>query len=290
MSLKFTLAQYNILGEAYASPQWFPYCSKKVLQFSGRSKLILHQLEALQSDIICLQELDNYESFWKGKLEAMGYGSIFHQRPGKPDGCGIFYKTTKFKLIKQQSVSFEDKFQRVGLLSAFSILQNSKKKSGGNILYVATTHLYWDHTRVDVQLAEIHSLVNALATFNTTRGPTIVAGDFNSDPTHPVYKFMKTMEDARSSNAKQPNTLYFRFNSSYSNYEGAGKEPLYTSFKPNWNGCIDNIWYWSENNTMGPLRILQLDPEKDVMRERGLPDTYHPSDHLPLCTEFGVST
>lgn len=44
--------------------------------------------------IYLFQELDEFDSFYKGKMQELGYSSIYMKRSGekKRDGCGIFYK------------------------------------------------------------------------------------------------------------------------------------------------------------------------------------------------------
>lgn len=46
------------------------------------------------------QELDEYDSFYKGNIESVGYSSIYVKRNGqKRDGCGIFYKPDRWPSI-----------------------------------------------------------------------------------------------------------------------------------------------------------------------------------------------
>eukprot|EP01120_Amphizonella_sp_Union-15-10_P013773 TRINITY_DN6489_c0_g1_i1.p1 TRINITY_DN6489_c0_g1~~TRINITY_DN6489_c0_g1_i1.p1 ORF type:complete len:311 (-),score=40.25 TRINITY_DN6489_c0_g1_i1:37-969(-) len=281
-----SLVTYNILGKVYASPQWFPYCENAVLQFSTRSKLILQELQDLEANLICLQELDEF-SFWESKLSELGYVAVYFGRSSKSDGCGIFYMPNKLKLQKHQGVNFPDKFDRIGLMCSFSLVQSKGIKN--NTIVVATTHLYWDNSRVDVQFQELKYFLDSLAKFNVNQAPTIVTGDFNSLPEQPLYKFMQTMQSPNPKKKNDDSNLYFKFASAYSNYAGTGKEPLYTTFKPNWNGCIDYIWYWSKTESLSPLSILTLPEAKELMKEKGLPNSVHGSDHLPLYCEFGIS-
>lgn len=51
------------------------------------------------------QEVDEYESFYKGNMESNGISSIYIQRTGqKRDGCGIFYKHDRY--VKFAFVSY----------------------------------------------------------------------------------------------------------------------------------------------------------------------------------------
>lgn len=55
------------------------------------SKWCLHLLVILFQ---CLQEVDEYDSFYRSNMESLGYSGIYIQRTGqrKRDGCAIFYK------------------------------------------------------------------------------------------------------------------------------------------------------------------------------------------------------
>lgn len=46
------------------------------------------------------QEVDEYDTFYKGNLERCGYSSLYIQRSGqKRDGCGIFFKHEKYAVF-----------------------------------------------------------------------------------------------------------------------------------------------------------------------------------------------
>lgn len=43
-----------------------------------------------------MQELDEYESYYKTRLGKEGYSSVYIQRRGrKRDGCGIFFRKAR---------------------------------------------------------------------------------------------------------------------------------------------------------------------------------------------------
>lgn len=55
------------------------------------------------------QEVDEYDSFYKGNLERCGYSSLYIQRSGqKRDGCGIFFKHEKAELIIEDRIEYND--------------------------------------------------------------------------------------------------------------------------------------------------------------------------------------
>jgi len=54
-----------------------------------------------------MQEVDNYEDFWKPTMEKLGYTGIYSQRPKKADGCAIFWKKHLYALFFH--LSFADR-------------------------------------------------------------------------------------------------------------------------------------------------------------------------------------
>jgi hypothetical protein len=56
----------------------------------------------LLNNVFCyadlFQEVDEFDSFYKGKMQELGYSSIYMKRSGdkKRDGCGLFYKHDRY--------------------------------------------------------------------------------------------------------------------------------------------------------------------------------------------------
>ncbi|XAR70770.1 Poly(A)-specific ribonuclease [Bertholletia excelsa] len=106
---KFRLISYNILAQAYAKGEQFPHSPSPCRKWKTRSQAILTLLKSLAADFFCLQEVDEYNSFYKGSMESNGYASIYVQRSGKkPDGCGIFYKDENAELILEEKIEYND--------------------------------------------------------------------------------------------------------------------------------------------------------------------------------------
>ncbi|KAG5524611.1 hypothetical protein RHGRI_031324 [Rhododendron griersonianum] len=106
---KFRLVSYNILAQAYAKSEQFPHSPSPCRKWKTRSQAILTLLKGLEADFLCLQEVDEYDSFYKGNLESHGYASVYIQRSRKkPDGCGIFYKHKNVELILEEKIEYND--------------------------------------------------------------------------------------------------------------------------------------------------------------------------------------
>ena len=67
--------------------------------------------EELDSDVLALQEVDQYDSSapW---LREQGYGGVWKCRTtmtaNKKDGCGLFYKRDKFELLARREIEYND--------------------------------------------------------------------------------------------------------------------------------------------------------------------------------------
>ncbi|CAH9095144.1 unnamed protein product [Cuscuta europaea] len=104
---KFSIVSYNILAQAYVKSALFPHSPSPCLKWKARSQAILTVLKGIGSDFLCLQELDEYDSFYKKIIECFGYSSIYVQRGGqKRDGCGIFYKPKTYEVSLNLELNF----------------------------------------------------------------------------------------------------------------------------------------------------------------------------------------
>ncbi|XP_077234794.1 DNAse I-like superfamily protein [Tasmannia lanceolata] len=111
---RFRVVSYNILAQVYVKSSLFPHSPKPCLKWKARSQAILTVLKSLEADFFCLQELDEYDDFYKGNMEHHGYSSIYIQRSGqKRDGCGIFYKHNSAELMLKDEIDYNDLVQTV---------------------------------------------------------------------------------------------------------------------------------------------------------------------------------
>ncbi|CAI5467846.1 unnamed protein product [Closterium sp. Yama58-4] len=77
--------------------------------YRNRFKALLTLLPALSADFLCVQEMDEYEGVYRQPMAAAGWESVYVKRPGKKrDGSGIFYRSSRFRLLRSQPVSFND--------------------------------------------------------------------------------------------------------------------------------------------------------------------------------------
>jgi CCR4-NOT transcription complex subunit 6 len=99
------------LAEAYATPERHGYCPSWALKWNEyRKPRVLKELLEYSSDIICLQEVEvsAYEDALKTEMLNNGYKGYFKPKSRahiagidrqKVDGCCIFYKANKLRLL-----------------------------------------------------------------------------------------------------------------------------------------------------------------------------------------------
>ncbi|XP_062077069.1 carbon catabolite repressor protein 4 homolog 4-like isoform X2 [Humulus lupulus] len=339
----FSLVSYNILAQAYVKSSYFPHSPSPCLRWKARSQAVLTVLKNLGADFLCLQEVDEYESFYKVNMERNGYSSIYIQRSGqKRDGCGIFFKNDRAELILQENIDYNDlvksiqnenllinneqngekatenedaevkdstlkgtsqdrgdpndprvrlKRDCVGIMAAFRL-----KHSHNPIVIVANTHIYWDPAWADVKLAQAKYLVSRLAQFKALvskkfncASSLFLAGDFNSIPGDKVYQYLSSCNESSSSETMQEDHENgpIRLCSVYNITKG---EPKFTNCTPDFTNTLDYIFF-CPSDSIKPVSLLELPESEDSCDVvGGLPNSSHPSDHLPIGAEFEIST
>ncbi|GAA5928443.1 CCR4-Not complex 3'-5'-exoribonuclease subunit Ccr4 [Sporobolomyces koalae] len=235
----FSLMCYNVLCDRYATPQLYGYTPSWALSWEYRKELILQEVLLYGSDIICLQEVDteSYENYFAELLSSHDYDGVHYpksrartmsgdERRGV-DGCATFFKNTKFALVEQQLIEFnqiamrrpdfkktEDMFNRVMTKDQIAVVTLLEHRASGARLIVANTHIHWDPEFRDVKLVQVAMLMDEVSKIaadfarlparmnlaegydkapsysNGTKIPTIVCGDFNSIPESGVYEFL----------------------------------------------------------------------------------------------------
>jgi mRNA deadenylase 3'-5' endonuclease subunit Ccr4 len=213
LKMSVTVVSFNVLAQAYAlaSRSAYSYCPEHALKWEHRAsrfKDILESVFAKQhnASIICLQEVDQYEELFKPLLEQLGYASLYFQRPQKPDGILIAWKTTDFEVYTvgdelctlNIDLNFLGKINKVYERSNVAMMAVLKHLESGSLLTVVNVHLYWNPAHADVRLSQsayvMQVVEKALSIIHPTKQihdlPLVACGDFNALPNSPVYHFL----------------------------------------------------------------------------------------------------
>ncbi|KAF3335893.1 carbon catabolite repressor protein 4 4 isoform X1 [Carex littledalei] len=334
---KFRLVSYNILAQIYVKSIYFSHSPSSCLKWKARSQAVLTHLKDFGADFLCLQELDEYNSFYKKNMEGVGYSTIYIQRTGgKRDGCGIFYKQSSAEVLLTEEIHYNDlvdqldpsslnrtkseadvaddirkldisstneketkkkaskgdpndprvrlKRDCVGLLAAFKLNHPSNP-----LIIVANTHIYWDPDWADVKLAQVKYLLSRLSKFRelvssrfNSVPSVILVGDFNSTPGDQVYNYLVS-QGSDASNEVAPIKLS-------SLYGANGGEPEFTNCTPGFTGTLDYIFLSCNSNRLKPVSLLHVPGPDAPDAAGGLPNYFHPSDHLPIGADFELSS
>ncbi|XP_048227420.1 carbon catabolite repressor protein 4 homolog 3 isoform X2 [Ricinus communis] len=192
---QFTVVSYNILADRNASKHKDLYANVDplYLKWAHRKRVICEELIGWNPDIICLQEVDRYFDLLK-IMEKAGYAGSYKRRTGdNVDGCAMFWKADKLRLLGGESIEFKALGLRdnVAQLSVFEICKAESRR-----LLVGNIHVLYNPSRGEVKLGQIRFLLSRAQILAEKWGdiPVILAGDFNSTPKSAIYKFFASSE------------------------------------------------------------------------------------------------
>merc|ERR1719244_1140600 len=175
---------------------------------------------------------------------------IYLEDNNGPDGCAIFFKSDQFVLWS-----------------------NLQEKSTGKQITVATTHLKARQGKLlsTLRNEQGKDMLDWLHDQSEGR-PLLLSGDFNADPTEPVYQTVVSHRLGMESAYK---------------YDQESPTPEdYTTWKIRETGeqkyVLDYIFH---SQAMTPLRVLDMPTVEEIGKER-LPSLKFPSDHLSLVADF----
>ncbi len=181
----FRIVSYNILADVYADQEFtrtelFPYCPPNALKIDYRKQLLIKEIIGYNADIYCLQEVDKvvFENDLKPIISfpnsnKVQYNSVFSEKGQVGEGLAIFFKSSKFELLNDQTVNLSEELQRnpiyeelltyvsanqkllerlLARKSVFQCLLLKSLDSKENAILLGNTHLYFhpdaDHIRL----------------------------------------------------------------------------------------------------------------------------------------------
>mmetsp|Transcript_8011 Transcript_8011/g.11950 ORF Transcript_8011/g.11950 Transcript_8011/m.11950 type:complete len:628 (-) Transcript_8011:201-2084(-) len=329
--VRFRVVSYNILAEIYATKHAYPYSDPWTLSWPYRRSIILQELADSKGDIICLQEVqaDHYEQNLQPALSDMGYDGLYKQKTresmgqhGKVDGCAVFWRRTKFIMVENYSIEFNEIVQRTAshlnlddgdrrrfisrlskdniaqvlVLEPLSRPQQQRSRSASRIC-VVNTHLYSNHTRPEIKLWQSVQLMKEIESYVLNHDlALIICGDFNSEPESAVYQYLSQgglneehahVVEAVAKNLVDVEALMHGVELESANYRSLGYEPEFTNYTRNFRGTLDYVWYTPSRLKL--LAVTSPPSEADILTHcEGLPSVQYPSDHIMLCCDVAL--
>ncbi|XP_067644369.1 nocturnin isoform X2 [Eurosta solidaginis] len=320
--------QWNILSQTLGqNNDGFVRCPEEALTWESRKFLIVQEILQNNPDVICLQEVDHFK-FLQAVLGTQNYEGIFFPKPDSPclyieenngpDGCAIFYKREKFELK-----CFDTRILEVWRVQSnqVAIVANLAVKATGKEFVVCTTHLKARHGALLSKLRneQGRDLLRYVKQFAGQR-PILICGDFNAEPTEPVYatvlsgevlKLTSAYADIKSQRdecnndsvedlkidktelvsvdgkTEEQETVENVCNSNV--IKSIQREPPYTTWKIREDGeechTIDYVFYSPDQFK---IRNCLEFPQDDEVGKNRTPSFQYPSDHFSLVCDFEI--
>jgi len=98
-----SVVQFNTLADGLADA--FPFADPAVLRWPFRSLLLKAELEHLQADIICLEEVDHFDDFFEPLLKERGYSGVFQAKQGP---APVFSKLPELQALTGNATASSD--------------------------------------------------------------------------------------------------------------------------------------------------------------------------------------
>jgi 2',5'-phosphodiesterase len=194
----------------------YPYCDDEFLNRSRRMPLILHEILAHQSDVICLQEVDasTFASLFHPALAQKGYQGYYRKKMGTREGIATFWSLALFEQASEedlQDISIQKLFptskedclegwesmgEVLDFLEQDDDLRSIVTEKLGHVVQIATltlkgapakklvvsnTHLFFHSMGHHIRLLQLFVICHALEKERQGR-PLLFCGDFNSTP------------------------------------------------------------------------------------------------------------
>ncbi|KAL8063496.1 hypothetical protein ABFX02_01G029800 [Erythranthe guttata] len=204
---RFTVLSYNILAEYLAIDHFqklYFHIPRYMLDWNWRKRNICFELGLWSADILCFQEVDRFQEM-EAELKPRGYNGIWKMRTGDPaDGCAIFWRVSRFKLLHEESIEYNKLGLRdnVAQICVFETLKGPNKSNEASTpstssassdrVVICNIHVLFNPKRGDIKLGQIRVLLDRAHAVSKLwdDAPVVICGDFNCTPKSPMYNFI----------------------------------------------------------------------------------------------------
>lgn len=176
-----SVASYNVLCDAYIKPEYYPRCDPADFRPERRHPLLLQRVAGLDTDVICLQEVDEamFDRLSR-KLGPLGYrGRWLKKASDKTDGCATFVRGTSRIITRFQRTFQDGGGERPD--SGYVALETVLVTPEGHGVTVVNTHLKWESSDVPANARYGLAQARELARVHQSNLPVVICADFNAD-------------------------------------------------------------------------------------------------------------
>ena len=190
----FDVLSYNVLCDEYVELGYFPRRPLWVIDARRRRAAALAEILRLRPTVACLQEVDEWEQFWRPRMAAAGYAGRYKQRTGgKPDGCAVFVDETAGAAFDGPYEELEFRRHAVEEMRKEHVAQlcTVRPAEGAPTVTLVNTHILYNPRRGDIKVEQVRALASAVARFlPAPAAPLLVCGDLNCTPGSALLSFL----------------------------------------------------------------------------------------------------
>lgn len=269
-SITFNLFQWNTLNRKLSDKKAFPYVEDKYREWDYRQPLIKKIIEENKGDIICLEEVGNFEEDFKEKIFekiSTKYNLLYGPKPSNFMGSILAVNKELFSIEKYENITMDGiDGKKSGSNTIFALINENKTN---NKFMVIVVHLKSKEENENIRLAQVDHLMKCIEENYLRKYPIFIIGDFNAEPT---YTCISKILENKNFGAKSLFNL---------------KELDFTTIKLRdvlYKRVIDYIFFIGKNKDENKeLNIINIEKGKPTIDEKiGLPNDIFPSDHLFL--------
>ena len=151
-SHSFTVVTYNVLTDRAIREGQYLYCPEEVRYTSARHPRILREIEVMNPDVICLQEVSphHYHQLMTPDMEKLGYGGLYNPRE---DECGLatFYKTDRFLFVAESHATCSDLMEKHLEVTTTTVVYTTTTI----VVYTTTATVVYTTTAVGVSITSV---------------------------------------------------------------------------------------------------------------------------------------
>lgn len=318
----FSIVSYNILAECHRVRTDYSYTAPEFLGQDYRHSLLMKELQYLNGDVVCLQEVspEYFNQTLLPEMEKLGYEGLIMKRTKEDmdEGEATFYKTDIFELEISEGVSLtrvahkaiDAATMRPAVAKAAKeytdrpdvvLITKLRHKVAEQSFTIGNVHVIYDGFKSpDVQCLQAACAIKEVVRIaGSLDSPYILCGDFNGEP----YSFVKRLVDDQEKCIAHANDLHkvqgLKLekgpHSLFAQARGLFLHPstsLQSTYKsvlgqePEVTCHTDEMWtldyIFYSANSLQAAGVLKTVDKDVIAATGGLPSRDFPSDHLSL--------
>ena len=277
-SITFSIFQWNTLNRKLSDNEAFPLVKNQYLQWYYRHPLIKKIIEENKSDIICLEEVGNFDLDFKQKIFdkcTVKYDLVFGARKNKLMGNVLGVNKELFSIEKHENIILNGENGNPSGQNIISALINDKTTN--NKFLIIVVHLKCNIDYEKTRLCQIEHIIKYIEENHLGKYPIFIIGDFNAEPD---YSCIKYLFENKNINIK---SLFTTDELEFTTYNI--KDKIYKRI-------LDYIFFIGKNKDDENEEIIILNKEKgkpNIDEKIGLPNEIFPSDHLFLKAQIQLN-